>query len=220
MKKLLLLSSALIGLTAAAQAADLGYKKPSPVPVMAAYNWTGFYVGLQGGFGWGSNKHSNGVITSGTINNNGGLIGATVGYNYQLSNRIVLGAEADYAWASLKDTSPVGCAAPGCTTNIRSIGTARARLGYAFDRILPYITAGAAFGDVKASAGLAPAFTSSSFRAGWTIGAGVEAAVWQNVSVKAEYLYYDLGKFKYDAAATIHTTTRGHLARVGVNYRF
>jgi outer membrane immunogenic protein len=82
---------------------------------------------------------------------------------------------------------------------------------------MPYITGGLALGDVKGSAG---AFSGSSFRAGWTIGAGVEAAVWNNVSAKLEYLYYDLGKYTYNSPGNLSTTTKGHLVRVGLNYRF
>ncbi|MCA0399573.1 MAG: porin family protein [Proteobacteria bacterium] len=211
--------AAIFGLlaTGAAQAADLGTRKPAApvVPMMAAYNWTGFYVGVQGGYGWGSNKHSNGAVTSGTINNKGGLVGATIGYNYQLSNGLVLGAEADYAWSSLKGSTDLNCVAPGCRTDIRSFGTVRGRLGYAIDRFMPYITGGLAMGDVKGSAG---AVTGSSFRAGWTIGAGAEAAITRNITVKGEYLYYDLGKYTYGAG--INTTTKGHIVRAGLNYKF
>lgn len=218
MKKLLLASTLLASLAVSAQAADLGYKKPSVVPVMAQYNWTGFYVGIQGGYGFGgSNKHTNGVINSGSIDLKGGLVGGTIGYNYQLANRVVLGAEGDYAWSGMKGSSALNCAAPGCRTDVRSFGTARVRVGYAFDRILPYVTGGLALGDVRGRAG---ALSGSEFRAGWTIGAGVEAAIWQNVTAKIEYLYYDLGKFTYSAPTNLSTTGKGHLVRAGLNYRF
>lgn len=200
----------------AANAADFGTKKPGApaVPMMAAYNWTGFYVGIQGGYGFGDNRHSNGVVTSGAINNNGGMVGGTLGYNHQFGS-IVAGIEGDYAFSNFKGSTLVNCAAPGCFTTIRSFGTVRGRLGYAIDRFMPYITGGLAMGDVRGSAG---AVVGSSFRTGWTVGGGIEAAVWQNVSVKAEYLYYDLGKYTYGGG--INTTTKGHIVRAGVNYKF
>lgn len=215
MKRFLLAATAIISLAGIAQAADLGVRKPAPVlPVMATYNWTGFYVGIQGGYGFGDNKHSNGIVTSGSINNDGGLIGGTVGYNQQFG-AFVAGLEGDIGYSSFKGSTMTNCAAPGCKTDIRWFGTARGRLGYAIDRFMPYITGGVAFGDVKASAG---AIQGTSTRTGWTIGGGVEAAVWRNVSVKAEYLYYDLGKYTYGGG--INTTTKGHIVRAGVNYKF
>jgi outer membrane immunogenic protein len=220
MKKLLLASTLLATLAVSAHAADLGYKKPSmsAVPMMAAYNWTGFYVGIQGGYGFGGeNRHTQPPLRSGNFDLKGGLVGGTIGYNYQLSNRVVLGAEGDYAWSGIKGSTPVNCAAPGCKTDIRSFGTARARVGYAFDRILPYVTGGLALGDVRGRVGAA-GLSGSEFRAGWTLGAGVEAAIWQNATAKVEYLYYDLSKSTY--VPNISTTSKGHIVRAGLNYRF
>lgn len=219
MKKLILAATALAAFAASAQAADLGYRKPSAVvPIMAKYNWTGFYVGIQGGYGFGGdNKHTQGGAQSGTFDLSGGLVGGTVGYNYHLSNDIVLGAEGDYAWSGIKGDTATNCAAPGCRTDIRSFGTARVRVGYAIDRFMPYITGGLAVGDVKGAVGPG-VLRGSEFRAGWTIGGGVEAAVWQNLTAKVEYLYYDLGKFNYTPG--INTTAKGHLVRAGLNYRF
>ncbi|MCA0407119.1 MAG: porin family protein [Proteobacteria bacterium] len=224
MNKTLLAAVALAGFTVSASAADLGYKKPSPVPVMAKYNWTGLYVGIQGGYGFSDGiRHDQTApapASSGSFKLKGGLVGGTIGYNYQLANNIVLGAEGDYAWSGVKGSTFVGCAA-GCSTNIRSFGTARVRVGYAIDRFMPYITGGLALGDVRGSAG--GNLTGSEFRAGWTLGAGLEAAVWNNVTAKVEYLYADLGKFNYAPPATgfvIKTPAKAHIIRAGLNYRF
>lgn len=224
MKKTLLSAAALVGLTLTASAADLGYKKPSPVPMMARYNWTGFYVGIQGGYGFSDGiRHTQtapGPATSGSFKAKGGLIGATVGYNYQLANNIVLGAEGDYAWSGIKGSTFVACAG-GCSTKIDSLGTVRVRAGYAIDRFLPYITGGLALGNVKGAA--SPVLRGSEFRAGWALGAGLEAAVWNNVTAKIEYLYADLGKFNYAPAGSgfvIKTPAKSHIIRAGLNYRF
>lgn len=223
MKKLLLAATILSGVAISAQAADLGVRKPSPgLPIIAAYNWTGFYVGIQGGYGFGDGiKHVSGGLSSGKFDISGGLVGGTIGYNYQLANRVVLGAEADYAWSDIKGNTAVGCAAPGCFTTLQSFGTVRARFGYAFDRILPYITGGLAVGDIKGSAGTLAVFRGSDFQTGWTIGGGVEAAIWRNVSVKAEYLYFDFGRNTYaPGPPSISTNANGHIIRAGLNYKF
>lgn len=218
MKKLLLAATALAAFAASAQAADLGIRKPAPVvPIMAQYNWTGFYVGIQGGYGFSDGiVHRQGGASSGSFDINGGLIGGTIGYNYQLSNNIVLGAEGDYAWSGIRGSTGVNCAAPGCSTRINSFGTARVRVGYAIDRFLPYLTGGLAVADIRGAAG---AFAGTHFRAGWTVGAGVEAAIWNNVTLKAEYLYADFGRYNY-VATPISTNAKAHILRAGLNYRF
>ena len=120
-------------------------------PLPFAYNWTGFYVGINGGGGWGRSTQTDAAgVTSGSYNQSGGLVGGTVGYNWQMTNW-VLGLEADWDWANIDgSTNPVVCAAPGCFTDLRSIGTVRPRLGYAWDRWLVYVTGGLAWGDIKA----------------------------------------------------------------------
>lgn len=218
MKKFLIASALMAGLVGTASAADLAARKPAPpsaIPVMAQYNWTGFYVGIQGGGGFGGdNQHRQGAVRSGNIDLNGALLGVTGGYNQQFGN-FVAGIEGDYAWSNLKGSTGVNCAAPGCRTEIRSFGTIRGRAGYAIDRFMPYVTGGLALGDIRNSAG---AFRGSDFRAGWTIGAGVEAALTRNITAKAEYLYYDFGRKTYTPG--ISADANGHVVRAGLNYKF
>ncbi|HRE21317.1 MAG TPA: porin family protein [Rhabdaerophilum sp.] len=221
MKKLLAAIAVAAFAVSAASAADLGTRKPlAPVvPIMTAYNWTGFYLGIQGGYGFGDGiQHRQGGASSGRFNYTGGLVGATIGYNQQFGN-LVAGVEADYAWAKVTGSTAVGCAVPGCRTELRSFGTVRGRIGYAFDRFMPYITGGLAVADIY---GRAAGFTGSDLRAGWTIGAGLEAAIWRNVSLKGEYLYYDFGRNTYNSVAvpSISTNAKGHILRAGLNYRF
>ncbi len=85
----------------------------------------------------------------------------------------------------------------GCETKNDWLGTFRGRGGYAFDRVLPYVMGGLAVGDIKANSVLGSA---SEARAGWTAGAGVEAAIAGPVTAKVEYLYADLGKMNCDTA--------------------
>jgi outer membrane immunogenic protein len=173
----------------AAGAADLApYYQPGPAynPI---YTWTGFYVGINGGGGWGRSQWD-GVDT---FDVSGGLIGGTVGYNWQFG-QAVLGAEGDIDWSGIKGTTTVLCPG-GCETRNKWLATVRGRLGYAFDRFLPYVTGGLAVGDINASLPLPVLPGGSISTAGWTVGAGLEVGVVSNVSLKAEYLYVDLGNF-------------------------
>jgi len=171
----------------AAGAADLPpYYQPGPAynPI---YTWTGFYVGINGGGGWGSSQWD--AVNSFDVS--GGLIGGTVGYNWQFGQAVV-GAEGDIDWSNIKGTTTVLCPG-GCETRNKWLATARGRLGLAFDRFLPYVTGGLAFGDINATVPVLPGGSISN--AGWTVGAGLEVGLVNNVSLKAEYLYVDLGNF-------------------------
>jgi outer membrane immunogenic protein len=216
-----LIMLAATALAGAAAAADLGARYPQQPYVKAPlytapFSWTGFYLGLNGGGGWGSSTWDR----TGSFDLSGGVIGGTAGFNWQ-TGPAVFGLEGDMDWSGVSGTTAAGCAA-GCTTKNDWLGTARGRAGYAFDRFLPYITGGLAFGDIRAST---PGFAGASqTNLGWTIGAGVEAAIVGNWSAKAEYLHVDLGSFNCGLScgptATDNVSLREELLRGGVNYRF
>ena len=163
---------------------------------MPGYNWTGFYLGINGGGAWGDSDWN--AFFAGN-RPSGGMIGVTAGYNWQgAGSPWVFGLEGDIDWAFIDDSfaCPVGLA---CQTKNNWLGTFRGRVGYSFDRIMPYITGGLAVGDIEANrTGFIGA---SDTNAGWTIGAGVEAAIAGNWSAKVEYLYTDLGSMTCVAAA-------------------
>ena len=221
MKRSLAAGLGLLALAAAipAQAADLPRGMPYRAPAAYApmYNWTGFYLGIQGGGAWGDSDW-NGLAVSNSPS--GGMIGGTVGYNWQgIGSPWVFGLEGDIAWTNIKDT--VTCGAFACETKNNWFGTARGRVGYAWDRWLPYVTGGVAFGDIDANrSGFAGA---SDTNAGWTIGAGIEGVIAGNWTAKLEYLYADIGDTTCSAAAC-GTATNVDLGmsilRAGVNYRF
>ena len=215
--------SALVGLaalTGTAAAADLPpraaepyYKAPAFVQ---AYNWTGFYIGVNGSGGFGSSTWDR----TGSFNTSGGLVGGTLGYNYQFGQGVV-GLEGDIDWANINGTTNTACPF-GCKTSDHWLSTVRARLGYAADRFMPYVTGGAAFGDIRASTpGFAGANTTN---AGWTVGAGLEFAIAGNWTAKAEYLYVNLGKLSCGLscglAVTDNVSFTTNIVRAGVNYRF
>ena len=220
---LALLAGALAALTAAPSfAADLPRKAPTYYAPAVAFSWSGFYVGLNGGYGWGTSSWSS-TATSGSPKPTGGLAGGTVGYNFQ-TGVWVFGAEGDFdaSWMKGSDSSGTGlCTAPGCETKNSWFATARGRVGYAFDRWLPYLTGGAAFADVKMSPN--NTLTTTKTQVGWTLGGGVEYAFTGPWSAKVEYLYADLGKPTCGALTCVPDTTvsfKANIVRAGLNYRF
>jgi len=206
-------------------AADLprqSYK--APIYSVPGYNWTGFYAGINGGYGFGKSDWS-GTGTTGSTKPKGPLAGITLGYNLQTGSWVWgLEGDVDYSWVKGSDSSGAGaCAAGGCETKNTWLGTARGRLGYAgWDRWLPYITGGAAFGSVKMTSALGPSESKSRF--GWTLGGGVEYAVLTNWTAKLEYLYADLGTSNCGtcgpASAPVDVTFKESIVRAGLNYRF
>ena len=220
MKRSWLAFVGLLALAGSAAAADLGqpypYYRPPPPPYAPGYPWGGFYVGLNGGGAFGTSTWD----SSGSFNVSGGVIGGTAGYNYQIG-RVVIGAEGDIDWAGIKGTNTSACVA-GCQTSDSWLSTVRGRLGYSFDRFLPYVTGGAAFGNIQASM---PGFAGgSATNAGWTIGAGLEFALVGNLTAKAEYLFVDLGNFNCGFGCGItpvnNVSLSTNLLRGGINYRF
>ncbi len=134
----------------------------------------------------------------------------------------VFGLEGDSDWSNIRGSTGAGgaCVGNSCETRNNWLATARGRLGYAFGRFMPYITGGAAFGDVKTSVDTIGSQTTT--RAGWTGGGGVEAAIAGPWTAKVEYLYADLGKPNCDTACGPSTSTSfpTSLVRGGINYRF
>lgn len=244
MKKHLLLGVAIIvavpslGLVRVASAADMPTKAPVyKAPVVAPlYNWTGPYIGIAGGYGWGhSNQTDPGIppppvttIGDGSYSVHGGILGGTLGYNWQ-QGPWVFGVEGDYSWADISGSSdvcgPATVIPHNCGTKLESLGTLRGRIGYAVGTTgnwLPYVTGGLAVGDVHAWDALTPA-SGSDFRAGWTVGGGVETGITRNWTFKVEYLYVDLGKKDmFDIVPGIPETVSftANILRAGVNYRF
>src|SRR5262245_4141112 len=139
-------TAAILAFTAAAQtafAADL--RRPPPeypvkAPVVRIFDWTGFYVGVNGGYGWGTSRYEFPAATN-RFDVSGGIAGGTVGYNYQVG-QTVLGIEGDFDWQDVNGSAP--CVAGVCQTKSNWLATVRGRLGYAADRFMPYVTGGAA----------------------------------------------------------------------------
>ncbi len=234
-----------------ALAADLPTLKgpslsPLPQPTSAEYDWTGFYVGVNGGYGVdhfgfpyalslpnGFESGTSGITSSGPV------FGGQVGFNYQL-NRLplighgVIGVEADDDWASLRGSTTVPTLASGpatFSTHFENFGTLRLRLGYNIDRLLLYITGGLTYGTTRNSYSVAQ-FSGSRE---WTYsglpfrvdagGVGAEYALTNNWSVKAEYIYDCIRANRETFSppgATVAFNSRSmyHIIRMGLNYKF
>jgi outer membrane immunogenic protein len=224
LSKTVLASLALLVAPIAADAADMPIKAPflkgTPRSVVAYYNWTGFYAGINVGYGFGESTWS--LPPGTTMEPTGFLVGGTVGYNWQ-AGAIVYGVEADWAWSNVSGS--VTCALVAtCTTSSDWLATFRGRVGYAFDRWLPYATLGGAYGNVKATTSipiLGLSTASEQTQLGWTAGIGIEYAMMGNWTAKLEYLYVDLGSFNAAPSPLVNNVTfTENILRAGLNYKF
>jgi outer membrane immunogenic protein len=256
MKKFVIASLVAVAFAAPAIAADMPVKAARLAPA-AVYNWTGFYVGGNVGYGFGEGNTDVRFVPAAfdatpfsvRTNPKGFVGGAQIGSNWQYS-ALVLGAEADISYANLRGdglSAPVIRQTNGLPIidsfhqahqETNWLGTARLRLGVTpVDRLLVYATGGLAFGDVKSSAvtSFTGAFvvysgSASDMQVGWTIGGGLEWALMGNWTVKAEYLYYDLGHqtvtampqpiFPQNFHVISTFETKANIVRFGINYKF
>jgi len=232
MKKFLIATfCALALLGAPALAADMPVKAP-PSVAAPVFNWTGFYVGGTLGYGWGDTIQIGDAGDSGFHRWSGIAGGATAGVNWQ-SGVWMLGIETDFSWSDIKahwgDAPGWGCASvPGtaaCINKVEWFGTTRGRIGYAFDRFLPYATLGAAYarlhGQWGTACNTAACFTST--RSGLAYGGGFEWAFAPNWSAKVEYLRIDLAATDFESHGGDPLKIgkpRFDVVRAGLTYRF
>lgn len=292
MNKLIGIATGAILIGSPVWAADMPVKAPPP-PIPVAYDWSGCYVGGNAGWidsrdhytlspsgayltapgaaappnaaGTGDFATDRAALTNSyTSSGSGGLIGAQIGCNKQISH-FVFGGELDAEWTGSRNSTHAAYAAfpnvgsPGFTdnahteeasSNLDALLTARGRIGYAWDRLFVYATGGLAVGEVRSQTNVSFATTANPLavyngavqvgsmtadRTGWVVGGGAEYALAPHWSVKAEFLYVDLGSYTYNSplvaaatpgaagaayswSTTIHE--RDEIARVGFNYKF
>ncbi|MFN3892300.1 MAG: outer membrane protein [Beijerinckiaceae bacterium] len=262
MRNLLAASTILLASAAVVSAADLPVRGAAPAPVMVAqlpYNWSGFYLGLNAGGAWGSGCTQYTLISalswpSTCVGNDNTQFtgGAQAGYNFQAGS-FVYGLEADVNGVGNSNGNTRAFGYLGNNWRVAGVGdpgvfgTVRARLGFAADRALFYVTGGLAW----ASGGNDPAISYWDQRPatgaadvvwrrggasgiGWALGAGAEYAFTQNWTMRAEYLYVDLGSednaWSCTAGGNFNCTSFAgftgradvnfNVLRVGVNYKF
>jgi outer membrane immunogenic protein len=228
--RLAAVAAVIFGLSAQqAFSADLPVKAPPHVQTAAAaVNWSGWYVGVEGGGDWGQFAQTNTLtnVSLGTFNQHGTLVGGTAGYNWQ-SGIWVYGVETDLSWTNLSGTQVCGPTRRNiCTTDMRAFGTLRGRIGATvLPNLLAYVTGGLAYGDIRATRD-SGATQSSDWRATYTVGGGAEMMILPRWSLKAEYLYAN-----FPGTATTYTiiangtpvaaTERNvHIVRAGLNFHF
>lgn len=201
-----IMAAILVALSAGAvQAADFQYNRynrQAPYTVNM-YSWAGPYIGGNLGYGWGR-------VSNNPADPSGLVGGVQAGFNWRQAGPWVFGLEADIQASGANDTF-----APWKFSN-PWFGTARGRIGYAFDNVLFYGTGGLAFGELKGQRwGLSESRTGF----GWTVGLGAEFALTQNWSAKAEYLYVSLAQHDFTVTGLPNGYQFG-VIRVGVNYHF
>lgn len=223
------LLSAGVTVSASAFAADAVVEPPvEPVVVVETpvFTWTGFYAGVQAGYLWGESEATFDAANPFDIGPDGFLGGVYAGYNYQFANGIVLGVEADFNGTTADSDrvfdDPTGDSA---TSELNWLGSLRARLGYGYDRFLPYITGGVAFADYDHSVTLADGSGAeySEGYVGWTIGGGLEYAFTDNFITRLEYRYTDFGDEDYSDNGIIanhNVDLTSHQVLLGVSYKF
>ncbi len=244
---------ALAALGSAARAAELPSLKGPPAYGPPIFTWTGFYAGVNVGLsagGWSRVQEIDPVLISiprwESTEAGGFSGGGQIGYNYQFANQIVAGIEADLQGTTLHGTYedsyecyPFGCFHGRDEQKVDWWGTLRGRLGYALGNLLPYVTAGFAYGEVTNGCNYSTIlvvtcypgnpYSWSTIRPGWTAGAGLEYALTANLTFKAEYLYTDLGTWisqdpndavNHPGQYLIYTRTAFNTVRVGLNWQF
>jgi outer membrane immunogenic protein len=215
-------AAALCGACLPAQAADMSTRGPAKAPAYAPvpyFNWSGFYFGLNGGGAWGNSSHTDVNLgnATGEFGISGGLIGGTLGFNYQVGSW-VWGLEGDLDWAKIHGRSGA-INGVNYDSYLQWLSTVRGRVGFAFDRFLPYVTGGLAAGDVKGTVtGPVTILSGTNTQTGWTVGAGLEYAFTPSLSAKAEYLYVDLGSSTPVPGDNVEL--KSHVVRGGLNWRF
>lgn len=232
MRNILILGSSILlaTLTTGAYAADaISAQEPapsyaSPATIAPVFNWSGAYIGGQVDYSMMKGKFSYANSPEGKGTGKSFLGGIYTGYNFDIGNNVILGTELDFttAFNKAKKDDASGYAAYA-STQVRWAGAARARVGYAVDRFLPYIAGGIVMGGVKDSLTTKnSSFTNDKTRTGWTVGGGVDYAATDNVVLRLEYRYTDFGKENYNLNNSTNFSRKlsTNDIRIGVAYKF
>ncbi len=227
-KSILLASTVVVFAAHSANAADaIVYQEPAPVALAPVFSWAGGYIGGQVGYGWSSSKfHAEGESLK--VKPDGFLGGLYAGYNFDTGSNFIFGIDGDVTYNGLKDDKRIVADTDYAEfeSKLRWSGAVRARVGVAYDRFMPYLAGGVAFGDVKNSLTVnGDTYSHSKTRTGWTVGGGFDYSATDNVIMRLEYRYTDYGR--KDFAGTIDGesfNTRNKFkvneVRLGVAYKF
>jgi outer membrane immunogenic protein len=224
--KLLLGATCAACMAGAANAADAVVEEA--VIIEPGFTWTGLYIGANVGYSWGDHTLSQFEDGGGPANfiqdydSDGFIGGVFAGYNWQYS-QFVYGIEGDVEYTDIDGGFDDGSAS--ATVDVGLQGSLRARVGVAFDRFMVYGTGGVAFADIDYDLIAGTTETLGETAVGWTIGGGAEAAVTDQIFVRAEYRYTDFGTENFDSVIfspdnNFDQDTAFHTVRLGVGYKF
>jgi outer membrane immunogenic protein len=234
-----------------ANAADLYDGSLKDTPYVAPFSWTGAYIGVNAGLGAGDAEGRPEAITGGggeivipapianffssDFDMSGATYGGHLGYNYQSGN-VVYGIEGSIAGSSINGDGPAGLGFIVSEREVDWLATVTGRLGYAMGKSLVYAKGGVAFGEVSSSIRLGgiSALEGDERHVGWTVGAGFEHAISQNITFRIEYAHVDLGSKTHSMSNTgnLNFAPAGSFAlksdvdmtvdtiSVGVSYKF
>ena len=236
MKRFVISAAVAMSLATPALAADMAVKAP-PAPLPVIYDWSGFYIGANGG--WGQ-SHSCldfvtavGTVASGCGDRSGGVVGGQIGYRWQ-TNQFVFGLEAQGDWANLRNTR-VSLLNPTLSTTAKTdgIGLFTGQIGWAWNASLLYVKGGAAVTsnqlDVFDNITGLGLFSASNTRWGGTVGVGYEYGFAPNWSVGVEYDHLWMGNAnnsfsvadpRLAAVLNDRISQDVDMVTVRVNYRF
>jgi outer membrane immunogenic protein len=233
MKRLIILAAAAIavGAVTPAAAADLPARAPAsyskaPAIVDAAYDWSGFYVGINGGgatssFDW----NEDGFGDEGSHKATGGTVGGQVGYRWQLSS-LVFGLEAQGNWADFSGSNTSLQTGLLNQTKVDSFALFTGQIGYAWDRALLYVKGGAAMTDNKYTVLTGPGGFwvdgANETRWGASVGVGFEYAFVPNWSLGFEYNHLFMGNNDviFVSGTGDHITENVDIFTARINYKF
>jgi outer membrane immunogenic protein len=231
MKKFLLGTVALVVMATSASAADLAarpYTKAAPPMMVAMYDWSGFYIGINGGWGQSRERYDWLGYSLVSANANGGTVGGQIGYNWQ-SGPLVFGLEAQGNWADLSKSyvDPFNLAW-SVGTKVDALGLFTGRVGYAANNALFYVKGGAAVVSNKywAAFNNVNFVTVSNTRWGADVGVGLEYGFTPNWSFGIEYNHAWLGNQNYNWGnpnwryTTVNVRQDLDLVTARINYRF
>lgn len=196
-------------------AADLLVEEPAAAAPAAAFDWSGFYVGAAGSLGVISDSSANGIATFDPSQGSAGAF-AVLGYNW-VNNNVVYGIEGDIGVLRAVGTlTEGGTDYDAWSLNIDGVASLRGRLGFATENLLLYGTAGLAAANLNFETGI---WSSTGVEVGAVVGAGVEVAAADNISLKAEGRYYAFPEADSDGGGYTHTSNTA-VGLVGVNFHF
>jgi outer membrane immunogenic protein len=218
MKRPILIASVMFLMTGSAFAADAVINEE---PVEAGFTWSGLYAGID--FGYAAGKSNLLTPGGGPIDPDGFIGGIHIGVNHEMANRFVLGAEADVAYNNVEGLTVLSNTL--VKNELRWSGSARLRAGYAFDRTLPYVTAGVAAAryEVTLTSADISLPVHDETHIGWTVGAGVEHAFTDEWIARVEYRYSDFGRKDLSIsndAVPASVDLKTHDIRLGLSYKF